>query len=440
MGPLTSAAITVGASVASSVFGGGDADGGTPDRPRGTTTEEARSSTEMMFDDVYRDAMGTLVTKMNEWGDLDRNFFENVYRPFQEDLIASNQQLIPLIAQNSSIALEQSMKDLLSTDDLKRAFESTITDMGDNITATAEQFRQELSNLPTEAERIGQAVSTVEQQFGQAGADIRKRLAAQGYAPSQSTERSLAIEKAKAKAGAVGAAGEAARAERRGALAEGAGVFANLQASQSGQLAAQQQMAQTGVGLTSNLQQPNQVSDLSQAAQTGADITAGAGLQQTGVSEVQQSVNATSKGINEHGRSVSGYFSPDGGLVTGQGGTVSKAVADVYNKLSPEDQKAFRDFDLSNTEVNMGEALKKANPDLYKRIDEAGGNKIGIGETGGVQQAATPQGAVGYADYIRRDPEGGNGSYSGQGGVNTGTGGGDYGGISRGTGGTIGGM
>jgi hypothetical protein len=242
-------AASVAGSVISSAFGG-KADKGKPKVARNTVSGNEFSDIEFLFDEQLDQAFENFTSQLTEAASEDRQFFKNVYEPFQQSLIQTNQSLLPVIQKNTTAALEANMKDLLGSERLKESFRENLGSFGGALADVANRFSQELDTLPTDSQRIGQAVSAVEQQFGQVGSDIKRQLASQGQNVSQATLRELGIAKAGAKAGAVAQAGEQARAERRAALSEGSGVFANLQQSQSSQLLGQVSSTQAGAGLT----------------------------------------------------------------------------------------------------------------------------------------------------------------------------------------------
>jgi hypothetical protein len=79
------------------------------------------------------------------------------------------------------------------------------------------------------------------------------------------------------------------------ALSQGAGVFSNIQTSQSNQLASQQQQTQEGVGLLPQIAGTTEPDTT--AMTTGADLQAGLGLTQTGVGQEKSTLNITETGV-----------------------------------------------------------------------------------------------------------------------------------------------
>jgi len=417
MGSFWDSVIDVGADIIGGVLSeSGKKDPKTPDVSPSTKSGESKTSTQILFDQEAMGGMKNLSYKLTEWGDLDRDFMENTYRPFQEDLIATNTQLINMIGKNSNLALEESIKDLTGSAALKSIFRQNITSTGAQISETANRFATEIQNLPTTEQRIGQAASAVEQQFGKAGADIRGRLKAQGLQVSQATERDLAIQKATAKAGAVGAAAEGARAERMNALATGAGVFSNLQASQSQQLASQQAQTQSGVGLIPQVSGVTMPTDA--ATKQAGDMVAGMGMVSRGVESTDKDLNITQKGV------TSGSFPGlDGGKLFNADGTPTDTGAKLEGTLSPEEMEELRQFESNSFEGGTGSGngtLQENNPKLFDKAIGVLGVGAGIltgGLTGnvGIGKAAYDQ-VTGYFSGNDSDGSRGTGSGAGTGG------------------------
>jgi hypothetical protein len=217
--------------------------------------------------------MDQLVTQMNEWSTTDRDFFEKTFQPFQASLMEANEQLIPGIVANAGEAMKSSLKDLMGGDFLKDAFRGQMERSGGDISKFAESFSKQIDDIPTAEQRIGETVSRIEQTFGQAGAELKRQMASRGIDVSQASQRDLAIEKAKAKAGGVGVASEAARKEQLAGAQAGVGVAANVQTGQANLLATQQSLTQSGANLTPQIGGVQQTESLGQAGITGAGLT-----------------------------------------------------------------------------------------------------------------------------------------------------------------------
>jgi len=205
-------------------------------QPR-TVSGKTQTDLDFLFDEGAEEAMQAFTDQLDTWVAADRNFFENTFQPFQNRLIDTNASILPVIERTSKASLEAIGKDLVENESMKTAFRTAISAGAEGLNTTLGKFVEELDNLPTEEERVAQAFTTVEAQFGQAGKELTRGLAAQGRAVSQSSARQLAIEKAKAKSGVAGVAGERARAERMTALQSGLGTIAGVQAGATGQLA-----------------------------------------------------------------------------------------------------------------------------------------------------------------------------------------------------------
>jgi hypothetical protein len=423
MGNFFDAVLDVGSAFIGGVLGDDDPDPkATPTSPN-TKSGETRSTTDIMFDEEAMATFKNFSNKLSEWGDIDRGFMENTYRPFQEDLIATNTQLINMIGQNSNLALEQSIKDLTGSDELKAMFRSSISEQGAQISDFAQRFAAEVDNIPTTEQRVGQAASAVEQQFGQAGADIRGRLKAQGLQVSQATERDLAIQKATAKAGAVGAAAEASRAERMNAAQTGAGVFSTLQASQSNQLLAQQQATQQGVGL---LPQIGGVTEPGmEATKIAGDLVGAGALTARGTEQTGRDLNITEAGVT--GGNFPGL---DGGKLFNQDGTLTQTAAGLAGKLTNTELGQLREAEANRFEGGTGgnTTLAQSNPGLYNKVKSIAPSLIG----GAVGIFAGPVAGAG-AKKLASDYMGTNTGGDGSGGGNFG-GGGMGGGRSSGAG------
>jgi hypothetical protein len=371
--------VDVALDVGGAIIGGfGDDEPDQPDRSvqPSTTSLTDDQTVKFVFDEAARDAMKNLTSQMQNWSETDRTFFEDKFMPFQQALIDTNMGLLENISKNSNLSLEQSMKDLAGGEMLKNAFRANISDLGGQISDVANRFAQELEKLPTEQDRIGQAVSRVEQTFGQAGAEIRRKMAAQGINVTQATERSIALQKAQAKAGAVGAAGEQARRERMDALSTGAGVFANLQAGQSAQLTAQQQLTQAGVGLTPQVGGVVAPDAVSGAGVIGADLTKTGAETIMGTEKTQTGFEVVQPGVTK------GVFKGEGGLedVSGLPTGPGALPANITSQLSPTelDQLKQAGFQGEGDKFVAGTGgttnLKASNPQLYDKIKSIAGS------------------------------------------------------------------
>jgi len=289
-------AIAAGASIVGSMMaddGDSGSSGAYKIRPS-TVSGQDKSAFQMLYDEQQSAALDNLSLQMNDWSAQDREFFQNTYQPFQEEIIKTNQALLPSIEQTASATLEANAKDLFSNSSLKESMRGLITNTGQGVNEIATNFKAELDNLPTSEERVGQALANTELQFGRAAKELQKDLASRGQKMSQATKRQLAIDKATAKAGVAGAAAEAARTERRTALAEGAGVLSAVQTAGTQQLTALQTGQQAGLAAP---QVGGVTAPSTLATTTGADLAKTTGTKTLGTETTQTNVQHTQKGI-----------------------------------------------------------------------------------------------------------------------------------------------
>jgi hypothetical protein len=273
------AAIMAGGALLGGLMSQSDDGGGDAPKPKilpKTVSGQNVSNFDILYDEEAEVALANLAEQVGQWSQDDRDFFTNTFQPFQQTLIETNQALLPAIEKTAGTSLEEVSRNLFSNRALKDTLSRAIEQIGGDVGQIAGNFKQELDNLPTAEERIGQALTAVEGQFGKAGEALKRDLASRGIGVSQATERQLAIEKAKAKAGAVGAAAEMARTERRQALSEGLGVMSGIQGQSTQQL--------LGIGA-----QDLQAGQAATAAQVGGTVEPGTKLTelQAGLTEAQ---------------------------------------------------------------------------------------------------------------------------------------------------------
>jgi hypothetical protein len=221
----------IGGTVLDNIWG--DDDGGgdkkttniTPVQPS-TTGRAAMSDFDIMYSQSALESMNKFTDKVGEWAQTDRNFFENVYQPFQERVAQTNATILPYLSATTTATLEQNAKDLMKNDTLKNFLrnKAQVGDTGMDVALRA--FEDHIAKVPDEQTRVGQALASVEQQFGDIGKQLTRDFASRGQTVSQASKRDLAMEKAKAKAGAADAAAEKARGEKGAALQ--AGLEANI--------------------------------------------------------------------------------------------------------------------------------------------------------------------------------------------------------------------
>jgi hypothetical protein len=249
------------------------------------------------FDMLYRDFaianMDNLTQHLAEATRSDQSFLENTYRPYQTQITNQNTRMLPLIERTSAATLQQFTRDLVRNDHLKRSLRTNITD-----TSALDRLTASLDNVPTEEERVGEALTSVEMQFGKAGKQLAEQFRSRGQAVSQASARDLAFQKATAKAGAAGAAGEAARREQReaGLLGlQGASQAAAARATDVGSLA---QLEQAGALGLQGIGQQFQVADPDRSAMgVAAELTGTAATQSFGTRQRQDQTTQIQEGI-----------------------------------------------------------------------------------------------------------------------------------------------
>jgi hypothetical protein len=234
---------------------------------------------------------------MNDWAADDRAFFKDTFEPFQQALIDTNQDLLPDIVANSGTALQQNLKDMMGSEFLKESFRSQITEAGGDISRFATDFAQQVDQIPSAEERVGQAMSGIEQRFGAAGKELKRAMAAKGVDVTQASARDLAIAKAGAKAGGTQQAQEAARREKLGATERGIGVLGAVQQSQSTMLQSQQSLTQSGADLLPQVGGVQETESLSQAGVVGADMATAMSEKILGQTSDTKSAEFVQKGL-----------------------------------------------------------------------------------------------------------------------------------------------
>jgi len=238
-----------------------------------TISGNSYTDQDFVFDQEASEAMKALTDSMNDWSQEDRNFFEQTFQPFQQSLIEGNKALIPDIVANSKEALSQNLSDLVASDHLKEQFGSTIKNTGGAINEFGASFLQQVRDIPTTEQRVGEAVAGIEQRFGEAGAELKRAMASKGLDVDAASKRALSIAKASAKAGAVGQAKEAARMEKLNATQAGVGLAQSVQESQANMLGAERAMTQSSATLTPQIGGVQETQSVSSAGEVGASLT-----------------------------------------------------------------------------------------------------------------------------------------------------------------------
>lgn len=367
------AIIAGGAMIGSSLIGAmsKDKDKGYPDPevlPK-TVSGQNKSDFDILYDSIAEGQMTELTKQLGDWASKDRDFFKNVYQPFQNDIINTNQQLLPTIEKVASASLEANAKALVTNTKLQDAFSKTAAEgFGDDsrVSEMADNFFTELKNMPSESEMVGQALTAVEGQFEQAGKELTREFASRGQAVSQASKRDLAFQKAQAKAGAAGVAKSGFRSESLQRAEAGLGAATGLaESEQSLKLGAAEgiiglQDAATRIGESSMGMQVGGLGDVA-TGEGLADIQAGmttkAAEKMQGTSTETEDIQHTQKGIKS-----APIINADGSVIIG-GQTLR---SDEYNELLAQIRKSNR---------------PTAQP-VYQRRDWGGGPGMGAGGSG----------------------------------------------------------
>jgi hypothetical protein len=299
--PVAVAAISAAGAIAGALASSDDGGGDYPE-PKilpETVSGNVMQELEFMFDQEAAESMQQFAEQLTEWGVADRTFFDTQWQPFQQDLIKTNQSLLPVIERNATEALNQNVKDLLGSEHLKASFRNNVTNMGSDIGSLARNFAQQIDAIPGEDQRVSAALADVEKQFGKAGAELKRSMNAQGVGVSEASKRDLAISKASAKAGAGDTAAEAARREKLQATAEGVGVLSGVQSGQSQQLLGQVGATQASATLLPQVGGVKQLEGVSKAAELGAGLTQAGAEKMLGQTSDTAQASFTQVGIKD---------------------------------------------------------------------------------------------------------------------------------------------
>jgi hypothetical protein len=310
--PLIAAGISaVGGIISGMAASSGATGGGTSGKIRDSTVSgNTTGAQDFLFDIGAVKAMQDFTTQMSEWSAQDREFFDNIYQPFQESLIDANQSMVEGIVANSGKALKSNLSDLFDSDMLKQSFKE-----GTRVTEFADKFADQIDKIPTADQRIGQAIAGVEQRFGSAGAELKRQMGAKGLDVSEAGVRELMIGKATAKAGAAEQAGELARREMLDATSQATGVFSDLQEGQAGLLKEEREFTQKSADLTPQIGGVKDVGSVGEAGMIEAQTTAAESGKQVGTTSEKKDVTFTQKGIV-----VPKFFDKDSGDIVTAGG------------------------------------------------------------------------------------------------------------------------
>ena len=361
----------------------------------GNTTNDVS----FLFDVEATQAMTNLTQSMNDWSMQDRDYFKNVFEPFQNALIKSNQALLPDIVANSGSSLQSNLKAIMGGDMLQEAFTNLAKETGGDISRFSADFGQMVDQIPTAEQRVGQAISGLEQQFGKAGADLKRQMGAKGMDVSEAGLREMAIGKATAKAGVTDQANQAARMEKLDALERGIGVQSAVQAGQTSQLNANRALTQSGTAMNQQIGGVMDTESLSGAGEAGIQMTAARSDRMVG-----QTSDAKTATWAKRGMETARFFDPETGATVGADGnpyqqTVfneKNAITDWKNSLSPEDYKRLNGNN-GGVMANNNNANIRPSYGAYSGVP--GGFDIGAwaygNQTGGPNQSTGPQGGPG---------------------------------------------
>jgi len=239
-------AAKVGGAYLSNSGGDGNNNNGAKIQPSTTGTTQL-SDFDIMYNAASVQSMYDLTSKLDQWSNMDQNFFQNTFQPFQEKLIQTNSDLLPSIEKVAGSTLEANARDLTQNETLKNMFRTSVAGTERQFSGQIDSLLKQVDSVPSEQERVGQALASVESQFGQAGKALTRDVQSRGQAVSQASKRSMEFEKAKAKAGAAGSAAEAARAEKMAATERTLGVLGQKSGQATSQLLGVQGGQQAGL-------------------------------------------------------------------------------------------------------------------------------------------------------------------------------------------------
>lgn len=296
--------ISAGGSMLSGIFDDDDSE------QKVTTTNKVTPSTvggtkiqdfDVLFNSQAVNAMYDLSNQMGEWAARDRNFYQNTYLPYQQQVQQTNMSMLPAIEGASKAALEANARDIMKNDLLKDVLRTKAGQGDARIEGYLNQFDQALKAIPDENTRVGQALAGVEEQFGQAGKELVRDFQSRGQSVTQTSARALAMEKAKAKAGAAQTASEAARQEKMQGLSAGLAGAAQALGTQSTASAQNVQSIATlqgtqQFGLAMPQLQQDRVTGL-EASQLQSGLATTAATQQFGTRLKEDDVTQTQAGV-----------------------------------------------------------------------------------------------------------------------------------------------
>lgn len=270
-------------------------------QPR-TDSTASMSDFDIMYNASSVESMRNFADQMGRWVERDQNFLANTYQPFQSQVIDTNTKILPHLTATTTKTLEENARDLVRNDTLKTFLRDKAQTGDTGMQNALAKFEEHLATVPDEQTRVGQALTSVESQFGEIGKQLTRDYQSRGQTVSQSSKRDLLMQKAKAKAGAADAAAEAARLEK------GAALQAGLEAQTGVNKAAAEQRGADVASLTTlqesqqaGLETPQVGGVQPVTGYEGASIQSGvevsSGTQEFGTRSKQDQVSQTQKGI-----------------------------------------------------------------------------------------------------------------------------------------------
>ncbi len=147
-----------------------------------------------------------------------------VFRPYEREMIAANRAMLPLNQQLMEGRLERGVSDIAADQPIREELRSQQLDaLKFSRPAMQQYFGQAIDGINV-GQRKSEAVAEVEQQFGKIAPNLRRS----GMSLQGKDLRNIAIEKAKAKAGASTHTGTTAEAEKFSRLGQAVGMRQNF--------------------------------------------------------------------------------------------------------------------------------------------------------------------------------------------------------------------
>ncbi len=139
-----------------------------------------------------------------------------VFRPYEREMIQANRALLPLNQQLMEGRLQRGVEDLAADQPIRKELRSQQLDALQFSRPAIQQYFNQATDGINVGQRKSEAVAGVEHQFGKIAPNLRRS----GLSLQGKDLRNIAIEKAKAKAGASTYAGTTAETEKFGRLGQ----------------------------------------------------------------------------------------------------------------------------------------------------------------------------------------------------------------------------